>query len=262
MLLRVRRAAELGVLGAMGNMASARDETGALVVHCTCGRAFSGFPLRVTTEAARAAAAAAMSTAMATTVEGYTTARMRDAGASSVRLRLPVVTLGGESFLEACCVVSLRAQGRVGFMSGLAVPRREEGTTVALEVIVLARCDERFQEVTQLEDDVLRQLLPEGSTVDARFLLPLCGLEGPLLQDVDRKGASAAVDDDSDNDGDRGRWLSDKLLSFAAQFESHFGAARDTHDVLLHETGRESIEAWLLDAGLYVDCGFSALSAP
>lgn len=251
----------------MGNWTSARDESGVVVVNCPSGQASSSFPLRVTTEATRAAAAAAMSTAMVTTVEGYTTARMREAGASTVRLRLPLVTPGGEAFLETCCAISLRAPGRVGFLSGLAVPRREEGSTVALEVVVLARCDERFREVTQLEEDVLRQLFPEGSSVDARFLLPLSGLEGPLAEDVNVEGsaagsaggsAAATAEGVAAGTG-RGRWLSDKLLTFAGQFESHYGAGRTPQGALLPDVSREAVEAWLLDAGLLlVDGGFAA----
>lgn len=314
----------------MGNWTASSLQAPGAAVSCPVGQASCHFPFRVTAEAARAAAAAAMGTAVMTTVDGYTSAPLRGAGASAVLLRLPLdaacssapyrlVRSGGDGSGGAlasapCFAASLRAPRRLAFLSGIAVPcvasaspscasspsaaatavgstgtcgsaaaadtddvaaavgsGDSGGDFVLVEVVVLARPDWRLREVTQLGEEVLRKLLPLGSSVDLRMLLPLPPLCPDAAASHGSLGGSSGLGSSGDVrccDGDAictARRLSDGLLRLAALFEGHFGAPRPLPGAPLayeeHETDREGLAAWLADAGLALEDDPASLSA-
>lgn len=120
------------------------------------------------------------------------------------------------------------------------------GGDVLLEVLVLARPDGHLQEITLLAEDVLRQLLPCGASVDFRMLLPLPSLPARTA------GCSAP--------GAAARRLADALLALATHFEGHFGAPRqpsvplplapDAAETFVPDVSREELATWLASAGL------------
>jgi len=189
------------------------------LVICPRGFTANKFAFSITVEAARAAAAAALSTAIPSILSGYTSQKTVAAGGASIRLQLL------SDRLEACdhCVVSVRAEGRAAFLPGMAVLSGS-----SMEVIVLARPDDSCHHVTQLPECLLRKLFHEGSTVDVRLLRPL------------REETS--------------EWLRETLVQLAMLTEAHFG--RPVGGSTMYEfceQDRASISGWLADAGLQLE---------
>jgi len=188
--------------------------------------------LRVSAEAARAAAAAALGTAVVTMVVGYTTRKMHAAGGASVRLLLPE-GVGVWITCRECSVVTLRAPGQMAFLPGLAAPFCVGRAPVALEVIVLARPDESYREVTQLPEEHLRNLFPEASKVDLRVVRPLLPFEPGSAE-----------------------WLQNRLVQLAELFDEHFGMPCPPYGSQTAYEGCElnahELSDWLADAGISV----------
>lgn len=204
----------------MGNTAQASGQS----YLCTLAEAHASFPLKVSVEAARAASAAALTTATATTVVGYTMLKTKEAGASSVCLQLP-------SHSDMLCLdaaaVSVRAQGKMSFLAGIAAPLKQN----ALEVVVLARPDRTFGEVTQLDESMLTELFPLHSLVDVRVVRTLLPYEPGNAE-----------------------WLSDRLVLLAAMVESHFGLPKPSRvnvpGYFASFVDKKGVVSWLSDAGV------------
>ncbi|CAE8640260.1 unnamed protein product [Polarella glacialis] len=249
----------------MGGLVS-QSLPGATDVCCPAGRASHSFPLRISSEAARAASAAALGSATVATVLGYTTQLTREAGAHSVRLQLAPsgstsAAQVGEEPCPHCAVVSIRSRDRLGFLPGIAALIRPEGSNaLLLEVIVFARPDELLQEITQLPEDFLRGLFPVGDRVDVRILRSM------TFQSYTGEDSTGAGFGDHPSEADpteaalsrseKSEWLAERLLDLASNLEAHFSSAR--HEPLPDssyestEFSAQEIESWLSDAGIRV----------
>jgi len=253
----------------MGNVFGSADDPAAKHT-CEVARASHSFPLRISSESAQAAAAAALGSATPALVTGHTTRMTQEAGARSVRLQLKP-SLGSASSQQvptqpSCATVSIRSQGKLGFLPGIAAILRPDNITTLLEVIVFARPNELLQELMHLDEDLLKALYPEGSTVDVRILRQM-----PFAHFEDSGAAETAASSSSSNRGEgaaaaaesgdaanaafgraregepieeeddsaeavpseaaptrsvKAEWLSELLLQQASALESQFGAPR------------------------------------
>eukprot|EP00927_Polykrikos_kofoidii_P041563 TRINITY_DN35436_c0_g1_i1.p1 TRINITY_DN35436_c0_g1~~TRINITY_DN35436_c0_g1_i1.p1 ORF type:complete len:250 (-),score=46.43 TRINITY_DN35436_c0_g1_i1:34-783(-) len=222
---------------------------------CIARQAPAHFPLQVSIEVARATSAAVLGSTIETEVVGYTTSTTRAAGGESLRVKLSHSGRGTKHAESSNCsvlAVSLRAPDRIAFLPGFAAPLVVDGKTEGYEIIVLARPDKRFREVTQLEEDLLQALYPSGSRVDLRILRRLRPFE---------PGGSA-------------EWLKKHLLSLGVLLETHFGphaagtgvggcecpkadaAAGENIEYPrranfeCNGVDRDAVEHWLLEAGI------------
>lgn len=157
----------------MGNVFGSADDLTAKHT-CAVGRASHSFPLRISAESAQAVSAAALGSASPALVVGHCTRTTQEAGASSVRLQLKP-TPGSAGSQQAptqpsCATVSIRSQGKLAFLPGIAAVLRPDSHTTLIEVIVFARPNELLQELMHLDKDLLKALYPEDSTVDIRIL--------------------------------------------------------------------------------------------
>lgn len=198
-----------------------------------CSKGSGDFKFSVCVEAARAAAAVAMGSGTTSIVVGYSTTKTKEAGGASIQLRLE----DGPPVVDACwqnVVVSLRPRSRMAFLPGVGAPLRC-GTTVGLEVIVLARPDSQLQRVTQLTEDTLVKLYPKGDVVDVRILRPLIPYEPRCTV----------------------QWLEEHFVNLADFVEAYYGQPRVLPGVPVYEAclpDKESVVSWLNDAGLELDC--------
>ena len=237
-------------------------------VLCPTGRASHSFPLRVSVEAARAAAAAAMGSAVPALVVGYSTRLTKEAGAASIRLQLKpgpkaLYRSNLSSAVASCATVSLRAEGRLGFLAGIAsVRRREDG--LFLEAVVFGRPNEVLQELMPLDESILESLYRVGAITDVRFLrtlpweLPPEELEGvpnrpPNPAEAEANPAEAASEAFPTRSA-KAEWLVERLLSLASTLESQFGSARHDSEATYEgcELDSEGVVSWLREAGLQV----------
>ncbi|CAE7446761.1 unnamed protein product [Symbiodinium natans] len=252
----------------MGGVISSCADNSALV-GCPTGRASHSFPLRVSVEAARAAAAAAMGSAMPALVVGYSTALTKEAGAASIRLQLkpgPKASYRSNlsSAAASCATISLRAEGRLGFLAGIAsVIRKEDG--LFLEVVVFGRPNELLQELMPLDESVLESLYRLGAIVDVRFLRSLPWETAELQEeelrtaDVPPNRARAldpaeAASEAAPTRSAKAEWLVERLLSLASTLESQFGTSRHDSEATYEgcELDSEGVVSWLREAGLQI----------
>lgn len=182
----------------MGNVFGSADDPAAKYA-CKVGRASHSFPLRISAESAQAAAAAALGSASPALVVGHTTRTTQEAGASSVRLQLkPASGSAGSQQTPAqpsCATVSIRSQGKLAYLPGIAAVLRPDSNTTLLEVIVFARPNELLQELMHLDEDLLKALYPKDSTVDVRILRQM-----PFSHFDDGGAAETALEASSDSD--------------------------------------------------------------
>ena len=243
------------------------------LVVCYSGRCSHAFPLRVSTDAARAASAAAMGNAMVATVVGYTTQLTREAGAASLRLHLrfrgplPGVPGAASSASEgvttpSCSSLALRAGTRFGFLAAIgALIGTTEGTF--LEAVVFGRPNEAFAELMHLEEATLQELYPLGSTVDLRLLrsMPFERFEEapvPEPSAVASVGSAEAAAEAQPMRSPKAEWLMERLLQLARLLEQQFTPPRavDGGDGAYEGIGEwldnEAVQQWLQTAGLRV----------
>ena len=256
----------------MGGVITSSD--GCALVPCPTGRASHSFPLRVSVEAARAAAAAAMGSAVPSQVVGYSTSLTKEAGAASIRLQLkPGPKASHRSNLSSspasCATVSVRSEGRLGFLAGIAsVIRKEDG--LFLEAVVFGRPNELLQELMPLDETALESLYRLGSIVDVRILRSLPWETQPELRPVELQSASGgdsspdsnAVDPDlaeaaseaAPTRSAKAEWLVERLLSLASTLESQFGVTRHDSEATYEgcELDSEGVVSWLREAGLQI----------
>lgn len=173
---------------------------------CPYGRASVCFPLTVSARAALSALAAAEGLPITEAeVAGYTTEKTRAAGAASVRLHLlGDGAAGSVSWQQGAHLTALRATSGGGWLLGLAGTRRpQEGLPPGLELVVMARPDQKFGSLMYLPEETLRALMPEGSRVELRAVRPLL----PVQHDCPEQ------------------WLRDRLLKLADIVEVAFSAS-------------------------------------
>mmetsp|Transcript_46129 Transcript_46129/g.86036 ORF Transcript_46129/g.86036 Transcript_46129/m.86036 type:complete len:257 (-) Transcript_46129:10-780(-) len=247
----------------MGSVITSATD-GSAPVPCATGRASHSFPLRVSVEAARAAAAAAMGSAVPTSVVGYTTSLTKEAGAASVRLQFKTTARSNLSSAPAsCATISLRSEGRLGFLSGIASFIRRDDL-VLLEAVVFGRPNEPLQELMPLDEPVLQSLYRQGATVDLRILRSLPFEPAPeVSEDSETDGelepsqepeASEAALEAAPTRSARAEWLVERLLLLASSLESQFGASRHDSEATYEgcELDGEGVVSWLRDAGLQI----------
>ena len=258
------------------------------LVPCATGRASHCFPLRVSVEAARAAAAAAMGSAVPALVVGYSTGLTKEAGAASVRLQLKPGSSGAKAYRfnlssapASCATVSLRSEGRLGFLAGIAsLIRREDG--MFLEAVVFGRPNELLQELMPLDESVLELLYRLGAVVDVRILRSLpwetepaevgpasearssSGRNGARIvgtgspradsEELAAEAAAEAASEAAPTRSAKAEWLVERLLSLASTLESQFGTSRHDSEATYEgcELDSEGVVSWLREAGLQV----------
>eukprot|EP00439_Symbiodinium_sp_Y106_P044964 s1218_g5.t1 len=249
----------------MGGVITSSSDNSVPVL-CPTGRASHSFPLRVSVEAARAAAAAAMGSAVPALVVGYSTRLTKEAGAASIRLQLKpgpkaLYRSNLSSATASCATVSLRAEGRLGFLAGIAsVRRREDG--LFLEAVVFGRPNEVLQELMPLDESILESLYRLGAITDVRFLRSLPWefppepeeelLREPLRSEVSNPAEAAS--EAFPTRSAKAEWLVERLLSLASTLESQFGSSRHDSEATYEgcELDSEGVVSWLREAGLQV----------
>lgn len=184
------------------------------------------------------------------TVAGYTTQKTREAGAASVRLNVRSPESGAH-------LVLLRARGCGGWLPGLAGTRGSRDGTPAVEAVVLGRSDVLFTSVMYLGEETLKELFPEGSDIEVRFvelLLPVqhdCPpqwLRDRLLRLADlveTKYASVP----------RGETLGDALIRAGLTFLKPSGRETALHADAGNRMSEEELGYWNEEMRLNTRCG-------
>lgn len=224
----------------MGNVFGSADDPAAKHT-CEVARASHSFPLRISSESAQAAAAAALGSATPALVTGHTTRMTQEAGARSVRLQLKP-SLGSASSQQvptqpSCATVSIRSQGKLGFLPGIAAILRPDNITTLLEVIVFARPNELLQELMHLDEDLLKALYPEGSTVDVRILRQM-----PFAHFEDSGAAETAASSSSSN-REEGveEWRRHAAAESGDAANAAFGQAREGEPIEEEDDSAEAV---------------------
>lgn len=174
---------------------------------CPYGKASLVFPLSIpaATGLGIVAAAEGLSKAAAKAdVVGYTTSKVRGAGACSLRLALP----SGFDLPPGNYVATLRAKGHVGWLAGLANTRHSD-TGIGLEVVVMGRPDQKLRDLMYLPDSTIQELWPKGpGATEVRVLEPVLAKQQADCPE---------------------QWLRDRLLKLADMLseDSRFKASGD-----------------------------------
>ncbi|CAL1142792.1 unnamed protein product [Cladocopium goreaui] len=206
-----------------------------------------------------------MGSAMVATVVGYTTKLTKEAGASSVRLRLvpgrharPEARSSGDGEIAtpSCSTLAIRAGNRLGFLAAIgALIGSPEG--ISMEAVVFGRPNEALVELMPLEEATLQELYPMGSTVDVRLLRSM-----PFEQFQEPAAPSGPVDTPAEAAAEaeplrspKAEWMVERLLQLASMLEFQFapqapeeGAYEGSSEWL----DSEAVQQWLQTAGLRV----------
>lgn len=150
------------------------------LVSCPFGKASSSFPLAISRAAALGALSDRGKMLLNTSVVGYSTCKTFDdtfeAGGSAVRVQLASDGISDASLIGVlwggALAVTVRANGQEGFLVGIAAARSGSSDSEAqeLEIVIFGRPDKNWKELTFLPEDVLRMLLPEGTSADVRVI--------------------------------------------------------------------------------------------
>lgn len=140
---------------------------------CPYGKASLVFPLTIPARTGLGIVAAAESmskAAVEANVVGYTTSKVRGAGAHSLRLAF---SNGSLDIAPGNYAAALRVKGYSGWFAGLANTHHSDAQ-LSLEVIVMGRPDKKLKDLMYLPDTTIQALWPEGqATAEVRVLEPL-----------------------------------------------------------------------------------------
>jgi len=165
------------------------------------GKASVCFPLKISRASFLGAVDAQDQGRLSGEIAGFNTQKTYEAGAASIRIQ---VADGAITVPPGAHLVTIRAEGYRGFLPGLAASRcggkDTETAKIGLEIIPFGRPDNKWKDAMHMPENVLRDLFPDGSAVEVRFVKAL-----------------AAVQHDCPP-----QWLRDRLLRLADGVETDF----------------------------------------
>jgi len=165
------------------------------------GKASVCFPLKISRSSFLGALAAEDQGRLSGEVAGFNTQKTYEAGAATVRVQ---VSAGAMSVPPGAHLVTIRAEGYKGFLPGLAASRcggsDTETAKIGLEIVIFGRPDNKWKDAMHTPENVLRELFPDGSAVEVRFVKALANVQHDCPP----------------------QWLRDRLLRLADGVETDF----------------------------------------